>query len=348
MKVIVVNNPAAKNGGALTILKDFLKKTKNLKCSNRFYVFTCLEELKKYETEKLKVIVIEKQGFINRIYWDNYGLKKNLRINNIFPDLFISLQNTGVNIDKEVPQIIYYHQLLSIVDLKWNPFDKEERIFWLYKNIYPFFVKQYLSRVKKVIVQTDCVKEMFLKKFDFKPENIKLIRPKVKQIDIKKIKDIPKEKIRIFYPAAPLIYKNHIIIIEALEKLKEEFPELEKKMECVFTFSSQDNANLYQIIKDKKIENIVKLVGTLSYEQVLEYYKSSDLLVFPSYLETFGLPLLEAQNFEIKILTVDLPYSREAAGEYSNIRFIDKTNFIEWKEEIKKAYIEIIGRVSNF
>lgn len=336
MKIIVINNPAAKSGGALTILKDLLEKIKSLKCSNKFYIFVCLEELKKYETEKLKIIVIPQQGFKNRIYWDNYGLKKYLELNNIFPNLFISVQNTGVNLNKSIPQIIYYHQLLSIVDLKWNLFDKEQRIFWMYKNIYPFFINQYLDRVKKVIVQTEWVKDMFSKKFNYSLEDIVLMRPEIKTIKVDDINIILKDKVRIFYPATPIIYKNHKTIIEALGELKKEWKDLDKKVECIFTFRPEDNITLHRMIKNNNLENVINLVGEIPYSKVLEYYKSSDLIVFPSCLETFGLPLLEAQSFKIKIFTADLPYSREVIGKYSNIKFIETNNAIEWKKEIEK------------
>ena len=108
------------------------------KCKNQFYIFVSLEELKKYEKENIKIIVIDKQSFKQRILWDNFGLKKYLKENNIIPNLFISLQNTGVNLPKEIPQILYFHQALSISSFKWNFFNKEERTYFFYQNIYPF------------------------------------------------------------------------------------------------------------------------------------------------------------------------------------------------------------------
>ena len=80
---------------------------------------------------------------------------------------------------------------------------------------------------------------------------------------------------------------------------------------------------------------MIKLIGKISYEKVLEYYKSSDLLVFPSYLETLGLPLLEAQQFNLKILAVNLPYSKEVLENYENVDFLDQKNILEWEKKIK-------------
>ncbi len=334
MKTIVINNPAARSGGALTILKEFLEKITTIKCNRNFIVIVSLEELKKYETDKIKIHIVEAQEFKKRIIWDNFKLKSYLKIKNIEPDLFISMQNTGVNLEKIIPQIIYYHQPLSLVNLKWDFFKKNQRIYWMYKNIYPMFIKQHLNKVKKVIVQTEWVKSRFGKKFNYSKNNIVLMRPEIKKIDIDLVKIIPRDKFRIFYPATPLIYKNHRIIVEALGLLKKENPELIKNIECIFTFNQGENIEVDKLIKEYELKNIIKLIGKIKYEKVLEYYKSSDLLVFPSYLETLGLPLLESQQFNLSILAVDLPYSREICQGYKNVEFIKLDTEI-WKNKIK-------------
>lgn len=336
MKTIVINNPAARSSGALTILTEFLEKITKLKCNRKFIVIVSIEELKKYETDRVKIFVIKAQNFKERILWDNFQLKTYLKIKEIKPDLFLSIQNTGVNLDKAIPQIIYYHQALSVTDLKWNFFKKNQRLYWMYKNIYPIFIRQHLNKVKKVIVQTEWVREKFSEKFNYSKKNIILLKPEVKKIVVNSVGVIPKTKFRIFYPATPLIYKNHKIIIEALSLLKKEKPNLIQNIECVFTFNKEENLKLEKLIKDYELKDTIKLIGKISYEKVLEYYKSSDLLVFPSYLETFGLPLLEAQQFDLDILAIELPYSIEVTKNYKKINFIKKNNKNEWKEKIWK------------
>lgn len=343
MKIIVVNNPAARTGGALTILKEFLEKISSLNCNNKFYVFVSLEELKKYERKNIKVIVLSQQGFKNRILWDNFGFKNYLKKNNIYPHICLSLQNTGVNISQKVLQIIYYHQPLSIIDFKWNILKKEERVYWMYKNIYPFFVQQYLKRVSKIIVQTKWVKENFSKKFKYEQKNIFLIRPIMKEINISKIKDIPKNKFKIFYPATPLVYKNHEIIIRALFEMKKKNESILTNIECIFTFSKGDSKEIDNMIKKYGLEDKVKLIGKISYEKVLEYYKNCDLMVFPSYLETFGLPLLEASLFNLDIITVNENYAKEVLDKYEKVTYINFDCFSSWAKAITEEYRKKIG-----
>lgn len=334
-KIIVVNNPAAKEGGALTILKNFLETIYQNNCRNVFYIFVSLEKLKKYEKENMKIIVINRQNFKQRIIWDNYGLKKYLKVNNIKPDIFLSIQNTGVNLPKNIPQLLYFHQAISLTNNRWSFFKKEERIYWFYKKIYPIFIRQYLNRVNKVIVQTEWIKKEFSKKFKYK--NILVVRPVIENIDIEKAKIIKKTKFRIFYPATSLIYKNHKIIIESLWEIKKEFLKLEEKVECIFTFSKGENLEIDNLIKKFELEKIIKLIGKVSYQEVLNYYKSSDLMIYPSYIETLGLPLLEAKLFNLPILAIDLPYSREILQEYQKVSFFKSKNEVVklLKENIK-------------
>lgn len=335
MKVIAVNNPAAKEGGALTILTKFIENLYNSKCKNTFYIFVSVAELKRFEKENIKIIVLPRQNFIKRIIWDNFNFRNYLKKNNIQPDIVLSIQNTGLNINNKIPQLLYYHQSLPLSEKRWNVFDKKQRVYWLYKNIYPFFIKQNLSKIDKIIVQTEWVKEAFVKKFNFSRDHIFVDKPSIKMPEIDKVKIIPKDKFRIFYPASPLIYKNHKIIVENLGKIKEKFSELDSRLECIFTFSKGENNEVDKLVQKYKLENTVNLIGKISYEKVLEYYKSSDLLIFPSYIETLGLPLLEAQHFNLEILAIELPYTRELLKNYEKkIYFND--NFYSKLFEILK------------
>lgn len=339
-KIVIVNNPAAKTSGALTILNEFLKKISSLKCQNKFYIFVTLKELEKYQTEKVKIIVLPNQGIIERIRWDNYKLKKYLKENKIEPDIFISLQNTGVNLPKKILQIIYYHQLLPLIDFKWSLLKKTERQFWIYKHIYPFFISQYLGRSYRVIIQTNWVKKLFNERFKYPLENMIVIKPVIKLPDNNKIKKIKNKKFRIFYPATPLIYKNHKIILEALKLLKDEKKSFIDEIECVFTFSKGENFELDKIIEEYNLKENMKLIGEIPYEKVLEYYRNSNLLVFPSKIETLGLPLLEASYLNLDILAADLAYSREALENYKKVDFLDSNNSKNWANKIKEKYLE--------
>ena len=52
-------------------------------------------------------------------------------------------------------------------------------------------------------------------------------------------------------------------------------------------------------------------------------YKEADALIFPSKLETWGLPVSEAISYKLPIMISNLDYSRETLGQYTNVSFFD-------------------------
>ena len=45
--------------------------------------------------------------------------------------------------------------------------------------------------------------------------------------------------------------------------------------------------------------------------------------VFPSYIETIGLPLLEARSVGARILAADCRYARDLVGDYQKAEFFE-------------------------
>jgi glycosyltransferase involved in cell wall biosynthesis len=51
--------------------------------------------------------------------------------------------------------------------------------------------------------------------------------------------------------------------------------------------------------------------GQLSHQEVLALYKKSGAAIFPSTLESFGLPLIEARQAGLPVLASELDYVRD-------------------------------------
>jgi glycosyltransferase involved in cell wall biosynthesis len=61
-------------------------------------------------------------------------------------------------------------------------------------------------------------------------------------------------------------------------------------------------------------------------------------MLFPSYIETFGLPLIEAGNFGMPILAADMNYAREVIGDYEGVKFLNYKDSKLWAENIVDLY----------
>jgi len=346
-KTIFINDTAATESGALTILKQFLDSI-NLYSQKDYlyYVFCSLKELKQYENDQIKIIAdIKGKKWLDRIKWDLFGLKNWSKKHNLKATLIISFQNTGCRYFQEVPQIIYLHQAISFYEeIKWNFFKKEERILWFYQNIYKKIIFYSLPKNYLLVVQSKAMKERVQKQFQLEENKIMVIRPSFENIDFNKVSpfNFNDEKFHIFYPATTFIYKNHEIIIKALRYIKDKEPNVFSNLVVHFTFDNngQRNSELIQLMNQLKVDSAIKLEGKLPYDKVLSFYRSCDLVVFPSYIETFGLPLIEAANFGLPLLVSDLDFSREVIGDYKGAKFLNYKDYQTWGKEIIQCYKE--------
>ena len=62
-------------------------------------------------------------------------------------------------------------------------------------------------------------------------------------------------------------------------------------------------------------QETVKVLGRLTDEELVQAYRSCDMVVFASLYEGFGLPILEAQAMGRPVITSNFGAMREAAGD---------------------------------
>ncbi|GHV13857.1 hypothetical protein FACS189491_09380 [Spirochaetia bacterium] len=146
------------------------------------------------------------------------------------------------------------------------------------------------------------------------------------------------DKFTFFYPADGYSYKNHEIIIRALALLSMKNPLLINNIRVIFTLDSLP-FELRNLIHENNLTQIVHLIGKIAYTDVLSYYKSADALLFPSKMESFGLPLIEATCFGLPVIAADLPYAREVLGNYSNKVFVDSDSVDKWVDAIRNYQV---------
>jgi glycosyltransferase involved in cell wall biosynthesis len=79
----------------------------------------------------------------------------------------------------------------------------------------------------------------------------------------------------------------------------------------------------------------VKFLGRLAPSQVSDIYRQSDCLVFPSKLETWGLPITEAKQSGLFILAADLPYAHETVGSYDGAAFFNPSDAAQLADLIR-------------
>lgn len=131
-------------------------------------------------------------------------------------------------------------------------------------------------------------------------------------------------------------YKNFVRLIEAWTDLARRRPEI-PDLVIVGDDMDPDYSAKMRAARDAAggLAPRIKLVGEVRYAEVAAWYAGASLFAFPSYLETFGHPLLEAMAADVPVLAGDIPISREIAGDAA--LYADPHDTAAWAGALERA-----------
>ncbi|UZW14945.1 glycosyltransferase [Clostridium pasteurianum] len=348
VKTIFVNSTFATTGGVKTILDDFIDTVKTINITDTEFIFFVPESYQQsvITQDNIKIVKIDAKSWHKRLLWDFIGLKLWSIKNKIRATTIFSLQNTSVNYYKNSKQIVYIQQPIPFEEnINWSFFKREERKLWFYKRFYLNFIKMFLSKDNTIIVQTDWMKRAAAKKLKkINYENIHIIKPAVKELNTELNREyiFDNNYYNIFYPAMAYVYKNHMVLVQALKIIREKYKKYYEKLRIYFTLgnSSDYEKKILDKVREWNLEDKIIFMGKVPYDMVLNGYSSCNLVVFPSYIETFGLPLVEAAQYGNPIIASDREFSREVIGNYKGVNFVDYDSPAQWAEAIVESRIK--------
>ena len=192
--------------------------------------------------------------------------------------------------------------------------------FYLYSKIYFFFIRFLSKKNKAVIVKSEWIRNIFIKKYNIKSVivfNLEYV-PSTNKIERKKTK-----LKNFFYPSFPHIYKNFELLGECAKVLDQDHNWDGK---IIFTLNVNENKYSKIFYEKYKKYNSLLFMGHQSQEGIQKLYETADALVFPSLMETWGMPLSEAKKFNLPIIVSDLSYAYSTIGNYHSVCFVDPYN----------------------
>jgi glycosyltransferase involved in cell wall biosynthesis len=111
-------------------------------------------------------------------------------------------------------------------------------------------------------------------------------------------------------------YKNYVRLIQAYAELYNRQPDAP---DLVIIGDNQDEGYSRQMEQAREASGdareAIHILGEVPYGDIKKYYQEASLFVFPSYLETFGHPLLEAMANDLPLVAADIPVFREIAKD---------------------------------
>ena len=341
MKTIVVSAVNLRKGGTLTILRECLSALSGMAQQGECRVVALVHDRRLAEFDGIEYIEIpwSVRSWVHRLwceYVTMFGISK--RIGDI--DLWFSLHDTTPRV-KAKRQAVYCHNPFPF--FRWHG-----RHLWLNYRIVCFALfsrwiyQVNIHRNRFIVVQQEWLRQAFMQMFSIPQSNIIVAPPKSEITSIANERNAD-GRFRFIYPAYPDVHKNLETLCEAARLLEQEVGK--EKFQVLLTTNRQMNAYsrwLYE--KWGHVESIL-FGGFLDKESLFQRYAEADCLVFPSQVETWGLPISEFAATGRPMLLADLPYAHETSQGSKLTAFFPVEDPVILKDMMKKV---MTGDLSGF
>ena len=326
-KHLVLSAVNLTEGGPLTILRNCLSAAKE-SLSSEWRISVIVHSASLIDIEGVEVLAFPnvKKRWLYRLIFEWWYLRK--LSENLNADLWLSLHDI-TPIVKAKRHAVYCHNASPFYKIRASDL-LHSRVLVAMRLLYGYLYSVNIHRNDFVIVQQEWLRKEFQNRYNL--NNIIVAYPQLStDIISRNLQNNSPSLRRFFFPSLPRNFKNFEIIYAASAQL---WKQGIRNFEVRLTTTPDENLYIHQLSHKYKHLTCIKYLGRLSYNEVLEEYRNSDALLFPSKLETWGLPLSEAKTAGLPIICSDLPYAHEAVGTYDNVRFCNFQDVDEWSEQM--------------
>lgn len=287
--MVLVDTLYLNSAGGKTLLNIFLKK---LKQNHIKFILFVDKRNNFFEGKSNDYIIHTKASLCNRkkIY-EKYYPKVNI---------IICLSNIPPPFHINIPVHIYFHNDL-LIDTSGSSLNVNQISLLLLKRLY---IKLLNRRSYKWHVQTLLIKKKLNKSINIPFDNIN-VTPFFQKLKPRQLKSISASS--FIYVAAYSPHKNHKNLIKGFIQAAHS---TKKTLKLSFTLDSETTQT---VLSNFQVPDnlIIKALGILSKDILIENYCKNKFLIYPSLKESLGLPLIEAAQLGLKVIAADLPYTHE-------------------------------------
>src|SRR3989304_4639884 len=269
------------------------------------------------------------QGLVSRVWWQQRRLPA-LCVKER-ADAVLTVANIGASRPR-VPQIVYCHQALLFFKDADVAYDRLSRVRW---SLVRRFCVAGMRRSEFVVTQTHCMRDAVLRATGIDPCRVVAVPAGVPRFaESDEAEGTPEQpsrwgevrrrleaasRPRLLYVSHPSAHKNFEALLAATAELKRRGVDAS----CVLTVERDrpPNARYAKFVRDivsrteaLGITDRTVWVGSLTPSAVGRCMDACEFFVFPSLIESFPQPLVEALPRGAIMLLADQPYAREIAG----------------------------------
>lgn len=337
MKTIVVSAVNIRKGGTLTILRNCLEYLSGLAQSGNYRVVALVhkKELAYYPCiEYIELSWTIKSWFLR--IWCEYVTMNSIskQLSPVY--LWLSLHDTTPNVKAE-RRAVYCHNPFPFYPWKWK------ELLLNYRIVCFAWFSQYIYRINlhknyRVLVQQQWIREEFMKMFHLPMEKIIVTLPT--PVSSIPCMDKPKSQFKVYtflYPSYGDIHKNFELLCRATALLEKEIGH--GRFKVILTLSGTENKYTQWLYKEWGKNESLEFAGFMDKKRIYDTYAQADCLVFPSKVETWGLPISEFAEFGKPMLLADLPYAHETAAGSKQAAFFAPNDAEKLKEYMKRLVL---------
>ena len=332
-KIVVFSGVNLTVAGPLSIIQDAAERFEEL-YSNKFHLVLIVHSkllfsnLLNNPNVTIKEYPWVKKSYLFRCYFEwvhCWFLSKKIK-----PFLWLALHDMTPNVSAK-KRVVYCHNATPFYKISKEEFQSEKK-FFLFTLFYKYLYRVNIRKNDFVIVQQNWMKKEFENAFKIK--NVLVAQPdfKINYTSLEKEKN-PYQVFTFFYPSFPRPFKNFETACEAAKLLKT------KNINFQLLLTLTGNENKYASMLKEKYNSIdqVKFIGLQNRNTTLEIMNNANCILFPSKLESWGLPLTEAKFFNKNILVADLNYAHETLADYKQACFFPVNDAKKLSELMEKA-----------
>ncbi|MEX0597805.1 MAG: glycosyltransferase family 1 protein [Candidatus Paceibacterota bacterium] len=180
-------------------------------------------------------------------------------------------------------------------------------------NLYIKLLEKSISKASQIITISQFSAKEIEQIFNIKAADIPIILPSSPRLNTFSSSSISKDKY-IFYEGGLDIRKNVPKLIEAFSLIANKYKDLNLYIAGKY-FASPIIPNIPALVKQYNLQDRVKLLGYISDEDMVNYLKYAEALVYPSLYEGFGLPILEAFSLGAPVITSNIGAMKEVGAD---------------------------------
>lgn len=345
-RTIVVSAVNIRKGGTLTILRECLSYLSSMSGRWRIVAIVHRRELCDYPGIEYIELPATIKSWSRRL-WAEYVTFRRISKELSPVYLWLSLHDTTPRVQAE-RQAVYCQTSFPFMRPKWRDLCFDPKIV-----LFTFFTRfAYRINVKKndyLIVQQESLREGLSRMLGLSSEKFIVAPPELKTAELSIRTDggpenRPQTKEKLFlYPATPDCHKNFETLCEAARLLENEIGQ--ERFKLVLTVSGLENRYAAWLKRHWGGVKSVDFRGLLPKAELYRLYREADALVFPSRIETWGLPISEFLPTGKPMILSDLPYAHESSAGSTRTAFFNPSDPGALKEQMKEL---VLGELPSF